>query len=108
LKKNKKRKTLFDFCCVQPYPGLMSTTPPMKQTAFRLEPDLKKAGMKRAKEQRRTFGSYLRNLIAEDCGGGGKVAEGNDPAPQPSKDAAAPTARTSVRYTTQRQPNKTR
>jgi hypothetical protein len=106
LKKNKKRKTLFDFCCVRPYRGLMSTTPPMKQTAFRLEPDLKKAGMKRAKEQRRTFGSYLRNLIAEDCGGGGKVAEGNAPAPQPSKDAIAPTARTSAPYTIRKQPSR--
>jgi hypothetical protein len=34
--------------------------------------------------------------------------QGNSPAPQPSKDAIAPTARTSVRYTTPRQPNKTR
>jgi Arc/MetJ-type ribon-helix-helix transcriptional regulator len=34
--------------------------------------------------------------------------KGNDPAPQPSKDAIAPTARTSVRYTAPKPQSKTR
>jgi len=48
----------------------------------------------------------VRLLIKEDASQYG--AEGNDPAPRPSKDAIAPTARTSAPYTIRKQPNKTR
>jgi predicted DNA-binding protein len=82
-----------------------------KQTGIRLPDELKAAGMARALYLQRSFGSYIRSLIAEDLEKSNQptlsVAE-DPPLPGGKSDAPEQTAPIKTRYSAPKQPNRTK